>query len=53
MVALSPVEIFRRMKRDGVRQQFRDDKDKIRRLFKYAMREPRAFCSTLKILATA
>ncbi|MBI4174439.1 MAG: radical SAM protein [Candidatus Aenigmarchaeota archaeon] len=53
MVAISPMEVIRRAKRDGVRQQFRDDKDKVRRLFKYAMREPRAFLSTLKILVTA
>lgn len=53
MVALSPTEIFRRMKRDGLRMQIRDDKDKVRRLFKYAMRKPRSFLSTLKILVTA
>lgn len=53
MVALSPVEIFRRMKRDGIRQQVRDDKDKMRRLVKYSIRKPRVFLNTLKILATA
>ena len=53
MVALSPMEVFRRMKRDGLSTQMKDDKDKVRRLFKYAIRNPRALFSTLKILITA
>ena len=53
MVALSPAEIFRRIKRDGLKQQFSDDKDKVRRLFKYSIRNPRVFFNTLKILVTA
>ena len=53
LVALAPGEIIKRMKRDGLRIQFRDDKDKIRRLFKYAARNPKAFISTIKIWLTA
>lgn len=53
MVALSPMEVIRRIKRDGLRIQMADDKDKVRRLFKYAFQSPKALFSTLKILITA
>jgi anaerobic magnesium-protoporphyrin IX monomethyl ester cyclase len=53
MVALSPTEIIHRMKRDGIPQQMKDDKDKLSRLFRYAVRNPKAFFKTVGILFTA
>ena len=53
LVALTPGEIVKRMRRDGLSQQLRDDKDKVRRLFKYAARNPKTFLSTVKIWITA
>ncbi len=53
MVALGPVEIIKRMRRDGIKRQFRDDRDKASRLFRFARRNPRSFLSTVKIWLTA
>ena len=50
LVSLSPIEVMRRMKRDGIKLQMKQDKDKIKRLMRLSFRSPRAFLKTCGIL---
>ncbi len=53
IIGLTPIEIVKRIRRDGIRSQFKEDKEKASRLFRFARRNPRSFFSTVKIWLTA